>query len=90
MRLAVTLGIKPISGRDFESRDDRSGGPQVLLLGYKIWQARFGERERARVKLLRDLVDKTYGGRAGTLTVGLLMLSGQGHNSPFCCSNRWG
>jgi predicted permease len=40
-----TLGIEPILGRNFSPTEDRAGGEQVVLLGYRTWQERFnGDR----------------------------------------------
>ena len=35
------LGEKPIIGRDFESEDDRPGATPVVILGSRIWNARY-------------------------------------------------
>ena len=40
--LAATLGVKPILGRDFLPEEDRKGGRKVALLGYGLWQRKFG------------------------------------------------
>ncbi|MEW6731373.1 MAG: ABC transporter permease [Acidobacteriota bacterium] len=37
-----TLGIPPVLGRSFVAGEDRPGGPDVMLLGYDLWQRRFG------------------------------------------------
>jgi putative ABC transport system permease protein len=37
-----TLGAKPILGRGFTEAEDRPGGPPVAVLGYGLWQSRFG------------------------------------------------
>ncbi|HKS42451.1 MAG TPA: ABC transporter permease [Blastocatellia bacterium] len=37
-----TLGIKPIVGRSFTAEEDQAGGPSVALIGYGLWQRRFG------------------------------------------------
>jgi macrolide transport system ATP-binding/permease protein len=42
-----TLGIHPAIGRDFYPRDDRLGGPNVLLLSYRTWLNRFGGQRNA-------------------------------------------
>jgi macrolide transport system ATP-binding/permease protein len=39
-----TLGVQPILGRDFNSGEDRPGGPNVVILSYGAWAARFGAR----------------------------------------------
>ena len=36
------LGRKPILGRDFTAADDQAGVERVILLGYGLWQRRFG------------------------------------------------
>ena len=37
-----TLGVHPILGRDFNTNEDRLGGPNVVLLSYSAWTHRFG------------------------------------------------
>lgn len=36
------LGITPVVGRSFTPEEDRPGGPAVALVGYALWQRRFG------------------------------------------------
>jgi putative ABC transport system permease protein len=37
-----TLGVRPALGRIFTAEEDRPNGPMVALLGYGLWQRRFG------------------------------------------------
>jgi predicted permease len=37
-----TLGVQPVLGRNFLPQEDREGGQPVVLLGYSLWQRRFG------------------------------------------------
>ena len=36
------LGVTPVIGRGFANTDDRAGAVPVALLGYGLWQRRFG------------------------------------------------
>jgi len=36
------LGVSPTLGRDFQPSDDGFHGPKVAILGYGLWQRRFG------------------------------------------------
>ena len=38
----ATLGRKPMLGRGFDAADDQPGGEHVALLGWGLWQRRFG------------------------------------------------
>jgi len=40
--VAEVLGIQPILGRDITAEDDVPGAPRVILIGYDLWQNRFG------------------------------------------------
>jgi putative ABC transport system permease protein len=39
------LGVNPIAGRPIGAADDQPGSPAVALLGYGLWQRRFGGAE---------------------------------------------
>lgn len=36
------FGASPILGRTFSSDEDRTGGPEVLVMSYGLWERRFG------------------------------------------------
>ena len=36
------LRSKPVLGRDFLPEDDRAGAPPVVVVGYRVWQRRYG------------------------------------------------
>ncbi len=37
-----TLGVAPALGRDFNADDERTGGPAVVVLSWRIWKQRYG------------------------------------------------
>src|SRR5262245_36113334 len=37
-----TLGVRPVRGRVFTEDDERPGSPAAALIGYDVWQGRFG------------------------------------------------
>ncbi len=49
--LPEVLGIHPVIGRFFNASEDRLKGPNVVAIGYDLWQTRFGGS--------RDVVGKT-------------------------------
>jgi hypothetical protein len=36
------LAQRPVAGRDFRESDDRAGAPPVVIIGWSLWQARYG------------------------------------------------
>jgi putative ABC transport system permease protein len=55
------LGVRPALGRTFQRDEDRADGPAVAIIGYGLWQRRFGGE--------RDVVGRTVevDGRATTI-----------------------
>src|SRR5678815_3561863 len=40
--LFTLLGVKPIQGRTFAPDEGKDGAPNVVVIGYDLWQRRFG------------------------------------------------
>jgi putative ABC transport system permease protein len=53
------MGVQPALGRWFAPEEDRPGAPRVALLGYDLWQRRFGADRAVIGKTLR-LNDETF------------------------------
>jgi predicted permease len=51
--LFSTLGVQPILGRAFRADEDRWGAPRVAVLGYGLWQRRFGASKNVIGKQIR-------------------------------------
>ncbi len=47
------LGQQPLLGRDFAPTDDRKGAERVVILGYSIWQNRYGSDPAVLGRVLR-------------------------------------
>jgi putative ABC transport system permease protein len=62
------LGVKPLLGRTFLPDEDHREGDRVALLGYSLWQRRFGG---SRDVLGRTLTVDTYGLRTYTIVGGM-------------------
>jgi len=54
-----TLGVHPILGRDFNSGENRLGGPNVVILSYGAWLRRFSARPGALGQTV-DLDSQAY------------------------------
>lgn len=51
--LARVLGVIPVVGRTFTADEDVPNGPNVVMLGHRLWQERFGGRATAVGKTIR-------------------------------------
>jgi len=51
--LLPILGVVPILGRNFTEAEDRFGGEKVALLGFGLWQQRFGGAPDAVGRLIK-------------------------------------
>src|SRR5215831_677227 len=52
-RFLQVLGIQPPLGRDFTPQEERFGGPNAVLISYRLWQRRFAGNPQAIGKTLR-------------------------------------
>lgn len=41
-RFLQVLGVSPMLGRDFTPEEEKFGGPNAILISYRLWQERFG------------------------------------------------
>jgi putative ABC transport system permease protein len=48
-----TLGQQPLLGRDFAPEDDQAGAERVVILGYSLWQNRYGGEASVLGRALR-------------------------------------
>lgn len=48
-----TIGLSPVLGRDFMSGEDQRGAQPVVILGYGIWQSRYGGNREILGKAIR-------------------------------------
>jgi putative ABC transport system permease protein len=53
------LGVPPLKGRDFQDDDDRRGANRVAIIGYALWEVRFGKDENIVGQIL-TLDDQPY------------------------------
>jgi len=61
--LPSLLGVNPILGRGFRAEDDHEGSDRVVLLGFSLWQRRFGADSQVigRVLTLNNLAFTVIG-----------------------------
>lgn len=52
-RFLQVLGVSPALGRDFTPEEERFGGPEAVLISYRLWQRRFGGDPSVLRKTLR-------------------------------------
>jgi putative ABC transport system permease protein len=52
-RFLQVLGVSPTVGRDFTPEEERFGGPEAVLISYRLWQRRFGGDPSVLRKTLR-------------------------------------
>ena len=48
-----TLGQQPLLGRDFAAEDDRIGAERVVIVGYSLWQSRYGGEATVLGRIMR-------------------------------------
>jgi predicted permease len=56
------LGVAPVLGRDLREEEDRPGATPVVLLGYGLWQTRFGGVDMVGKDVVLDGVPHTVVG----------------------------
>lgn len=52
-RFLQVLGVSPLLGRDFTPEEQRFGGPNAILISYRLWQERFAGDPHALGRTLR-------------------------------------
>jgi putative ABC transport system permease protein len=52
-RFLQVLGVAPALGRNFTPQEERFGGPNAVLISYRLWQRRFGGSPLAVGRTLR-------------------------------------
>jgi putative ABC transport system permease protein len=52
-RFLQVLGVSPTLGGDFTPEEERFGGPEAVLISYRLWQRRFGGDPSVLRKTLR-------------------------------------
>ena len=57
------LGARPLLGRPFTAEEDRPNGPPAVILGYQLWQSRYGGDQSVlgRKLLLNDVPAEIVG-----------------------------
>lgn len=46
-------GVKPVIGRAIGAADEKAGAPPIVVIGYDVWQSRFGGEASAPGRVLR-------------------------------------
>jgi hypothetical protein len=57
--LMATFGVRPHRGRDLTREDAEAGRPEVVVVGYRYWQERFGGRADAIGRVI-EISDVAY------------------------------
>ncbi|HXM35519.1 MAG TPA: ABC transporter permease, partial [Pyrinomonadaceae bacterium] len=58
-----TLGAQPLLGRTFSSEDEAANAPETIVLGYQLWQQRFGGDQK--------IIGRTLG-NTGVAVIGVM------------------
>ena len=85
------LRVQPAVGRDFVAEDDRSGAAPVVMLGYGLWQRRYGGDRSAVVRppsALTTLLCSWSASCPNTSDSRFPATSGNPLHWPPCCGTR--
>jgi macrolide transport system ATP-binding/permease protein len=76
-----TLGVSPVLGRDFAAGEDKPGGPDLIIVSYAAWQARYGGRADVIGQAVR------FNGTSSTI---IGVLPADFHFAPVRQADVWG